>query len=712
MKGHLKRDIDRALNRPQLAKALGRFSEDYVVSRAEAFEGIDFAALRDHIARIKAEAATRLDELADRFTTQATARGATVFRARDPQAVKDYVLDLCQARSVKRIVKSKSMASEEIDLNPHLEAAGIHVRETDLGEWIIQLCGDRPSHMVLPAIHLTKEEVAEIFSHEVGERIQSDIPRLVKVARAELRQEFLDADLGMSGANIAVAETGTLVIVTNEGDGRLVSTLPRIHVILVGLEKLVETLADVAPILTALPRSATAQLLTSYVSMITGPSPNTDGTAKELHIILMDNQRTAMASDPVFREALQCIRCASCLNVCPVYRLVGGHVFGYVYTGGIGTILTAWFNRATQTESIQGLCIQCGNCRQVCPASIDIPKLIMELRRRQVDEHGRSPLQKAALAVVNNRRVFHRVLRAASVAQRPMARQGFLRHLPLFLSDATQARSLPAIARKPWRDVVGEIDQPRSERKAAFFAGCLIDFVYPEMGRAVVKVLNRAGVEVVFPQGQTCCGAPARFAGAPDAARQSVKANLEALLAEPTDWVVSACPTCTASLKNEYLAALESWGDDDLREAARELAAKTVDFSSLVKRLVDEGRLDLDRDAPAGTVTYHDSCHLKRTLGADRPPREVLARGGFQLTEMFEADTCCGMGGLYTLKFPEISQRILGRKLENVRATGASVVAVDCPGCIMQLRGGLDKQSTEDRIEVFHTAELLAETLG
>ncbi|MBU1741136.1 MAG: LUD domain-containing protein, partial [Proteobacteria bacterium] len=360
MKGRFRRDIGRALNRPQLAKALGRFSEDYVLSRAKAFEGIDFEQLRDRIARIKGEAATRLDELADRFAAQAAARGATVFRAHGPDEVKKYVLDMARSRGVRRIVKSKSMASEEIDLNSHLEAAGIHVRETDLGEWIIQLCGDRPSHMVLPAIHLTKEEVAEIFSHEVGRRIQSDIPRLVKVARAELRQEFLDADLGMSGANIAVAETGTLVIVTNEGDGRLVSTLPRIHVILVGLEKLVAKLADVAPILTALPRSATAQLMTSYVSMITGPSENTDGATKELHIILMDNQRTAMASDPVFREALQCIRCASCLNVCPVYRLVGGHVFGYVYTGGIGTILTAWFNRAQETESIQGLCIQCG----------------------------------------------------------------------------------------------------------------------------------------------------------------------------------------------------------------------------------------------------------------------------------------------------------------------------------------------------------------
>jgi iron-sulfur cluster protein len=704
----IRRDVKRALDHPHLADALGRFSESYVISRAEAYEGIDFEALRDNIAKTKSDAAARLDELADLFAEKATARGAKVFRAKNPDEVKKYVLDLCQDRGVKRIVKSKSMASEEIDLNTHLEAAGIHVRETDLGEWIIQLCGDRPSHMVLPAIHLTKEEVAEIFSHEVGERIQSDIPRLVKVARSELRQEFLEADLGISGANIAVAETGSVVIVTNEGDGRLVTTLPRTHVILIGLEKLVGKLADVAPILTALPRSATAQLLTSYVSIITGPAPGTDGLPKDLHIILMDNRRTEMAADPIFREALQCIRCASCLNVCPVYRLVGGHVFGYVYTGGIGTILTAWFNEFQETGDIQGLCLQCGQCRQVCPAKIDVPKLILELRRRLVEKQGLGAGQRSAYGIVNNRRLFHAMLRTAARAQGPVARKGFIRHLPLFLSEATATRSLPAIARRPLRDIFGEIEQPRSEKKAAFFAGCLIDFVYPEMGLAVIQVLNRAGIEVIFPEGQTCCGAPARFAGAPDAAERSVKDNLEALTNEPVDWIVSACPTCTVSLKNEFFGMAGEGRGQDL---AREVSARTIDFSTLVKRLVDEGRLKLEPDEAAGLVTYHDSCHLKRTLGAEGPPREVLAGAGFELQEMFESDVCCGMGGMYMLKQPEISQKILRRKLDNIHQTGAGVVAVDCPGCILQLRGGLDKESSGDRIKVVHTAELLADRL-
>ena len=240
--------------------------------------------------------------------------------------------------------------------------------------------------------------------------------------------------MGISGGNIAVAETGSIVLVTNEGNARLVTTLPKIHVALVGIEKLVAQYADIAPILKALPRSATAQLLTSYVSMITGPTPNTDGSMKELHIILMDNHRSEMAADPMFKEALQCIRCASCLNVCPVFRLVGGHVFGKVYTGGIGTILTAWHDELKSSKEIQGLCIQCGACEDVCPGKIDIPELIMEIRRRLVKDKGLPFVQKAIYHVVNNRRLFHGMLRRRRWRRSRSREDGFIRHLPLFLA--------------------------------------------------------------------------------------------------------------------------------------------------------------------------------------------------------------------------------------------------------------------------------------
>ncbi|QXE92707.1 L-lactate dehydrogenase (quinone) large subunit LdhH [Geomonas subterranea] len=709
MKREFKASINRALNDANLTGALGKFSEAYKVNRTKAYEGIDFEDLRGRIAEAKSGAACHLDEVAETFRMNAEALGAKVFRTRDPEEVKQYILKVARENGVKNVVKSKSMATEEIHLNQALLKEGISVAETDLGEWIIQLAGQTPSHMVMPAIHMTKEEVAEIFSKEVDERLDTDIPRLVKVARNELRPKFLAADMGISGANIAVAETGSIVLVTNEGNARLVTTLPRVHVALVGVEKLVEKFETVVPILDALPRSATAQLLTSYVSIISGPTPNDDGSLKDLHIILMDNQRTDMAKDPKFKQALQCIRCGSCLNVCPIFRLVGGHVFGKVYTGGIGTILTAWFDELKKSEEIQGLCIQCGNCTQVCPGKLDIPEMIMEIRRRLVLEKGQPLVQKAIFSVVNNRKLFHGMLRAASVAGKPFTSGKFIRHLPLFLSELTDGRSLPAIADKPFRDIHPGIEQPKGKEKAVFYAGCLIDFAYPETGVALVKLLNKAGIEVVFPEEQTCCGAPALYSGAYEVAAQNAADNIAALLEQDAQYVVSACPTCTVALAHDFAKTLEAVGRTEWLDKARILAGKTVDLATLVKRLVDQGRLSFQEGEQLGKITYHDSCHLKRTLNVSEQPRELLQQAGYELEEMFECDMCCGMGGSYSMKLPEISAPILKRKLKNIKDTGASLVAMDCPGCVLQISGGFDQDGAAVRVK--HTAELLAERL-
>ena len=703
MKKELAQSIHEALERQNLAGILDRWN--YPATRAKAYEGTDFEAIRNRIAEIKGSAADHLEELAEKFKKSAEARGAKVFRANSPEAVKDYITNLCKEKGVKKIVKSKSMASEEIHLNKHLAEHGIQADETDLGEWIIQLAHQTPSHMVMPALHLTKEEVADLFSKETHQQQSTDIQQLVKVARKELRGKYFDADMGMSGANIAIAETGTLVICTNEGNARLVTTLPKIHVALVGLEKLVANYADAEPIITALPKSATSQLITSYVSFITGPSPNTDGSLKELHIVLMDNKRTAMAKDPQFKEALQCIRCASCLNVCPVYRLVTGHVFGHIYTGGIGTILTAWFNEMETTEDIQGLCIGCGKCKEICPGKIDIPALILELRRRVASKEGLPFIYKTALSVINNRKLFHAMLRAAFIAQKPFVKEGFIRHLPMFLSNLSEYRSLPTIAPVPFRDVFKKIKQPQSKTKASFFAGCAIEFVNPGIGAAIVKVLNKAGIEVVFPENQSCCGIPHWGSGSFDMAAAAAAHNIKPLLADDVEYVVVGCATCATALKKEWPHLLKDQNMDSLVPGGKKVAAKTVMFSELVNKLIEEKKLTPKDGLKLQTLTYHDSCHAKRHVGIDKEPRAALAAAGYELKEMFECDTCCGMGGSYTVKQPEISMQMLKRKLKNIEDTGAEYVSAECPGCLIQLGGGLDKSGS--KIKAKHPAELM-----
>lgn len=705
----IKEDIKKALENANLSGALTRFSEAYAVSRARAYEGLNFEEIREKIASSKAYVADNLDALIQTFIKSAKSNGAKVFYTKSPDEVKNYIIELAKKNNVKTIVKSKSMATEEIHLNKHLKEEGFEVNETDLGEWIIQLAGQRPSHMVLPAIHLTRYDVSDVFTKKV-EPIEPDITQMVKFARKHLRRKFLAADMGITGANIAIAETGTLVLFTNEGNARLTMALPKIHVAVVGVEKLVTKFEDIFPIIKALPRSATAQLITSYISFVTKPYTHIDGSQKEFHIVLLDNNRSAIACDPLFKQTFQCIRCASCLNVCPVFRIIGGHVFGKVYTGGIGTILTAWTEGLKASKDIQGLCIQCGNCVKVCPGKINIPELIVEIRKRLAKEEGLSFTTKTIYSVVNNRKLFHSILRAASKLQKPFERSGFIRHLPFFLSELTEKRSLPAIADIPFRDWLKKIEQPKSEKKALFFAGCLIDFAYPEIGKALVELLNAAGIEVLFPEEQTCCGAPARYSGVMEVAANNSKQNVEALLSQEAEYIISACPTCTVALKKHFIKDLsEQRYPHEIIDKAEKLSEKVRDASEFIFSLIQEGKIKFKKEREIINFTYHDPCHLIRSLNIFIEPRENLKTSGMNLIEMFESDTCCGMGGSYSLKFPEISGTILKRKLENIKKTEVKIVCTDCPGCVLQIRGGVDKEGL--LIEVKHSLELLAERL-
>ena len=711
----LKREIQEALKNTTLSRTLGTFCATYPAKREKSYAGVDFESTRDSIKEVKTYAAEHVDEMIEEFTKNCTARGGNVFHAHSTEEAMEYIRNLVKEKGVKTIVKSKSMASEELHMNHVLGDDGVLVQETDLGEFIIALEGNTPVHMVMPALHLNKEQVAEYFTEYTKVKNEPIIAEEVKTARRVMRDKFTHAEMGVSGANVAVAETGTVFTMTNEGNGRMVGTLPNIHLYVFGIEKFVKSLSDARYIFKALPRNGTGQRITSYICMYSGATEvTTDKEAdtkekKEFYAVILDDPgRRAILADPDFREVYNCIRCGACLDVCPAFALLGGHVYGSkVYTGGIGTILTHFLVSEERADEIQNICLQCGRCKEVCGGGLHIPEMIMKLRERSYEANP-NPVYKFALDAVSDRKLFHSMLRIASVAQEPFTKgTNFIRHLPMFLSGMTEGRSLMSIAPVPFRDIFPTIQQKvdNPKGKIAMFTGCLLDFAYIDIAKAVIADLNSIGYVVDMPMGQSCCGAPATYMGDRENAKKTAELNVEAMHAEDYDYVVSACPTCTHQLR-EYRTFFEE-GSDMYKKAA-ELGDKTFDFCKL---FYDLGGLEESGDASPITITYHDSCHLRRELGVWKEQRELLTKtNGITLVEMVDSDVCCGFGGTYSIKLPEVATPILANKLAHIKDTGASLVAVDCPGCLMQIRGGMD--ANDIPIEVKHTAVILAEKRG
>src|SRR5919106_1778283 len=371
-----------ALNDVQLRGALRHATTMFGRRRREAAASLsNWEELRSEARAIKDEVLLHLDEYLEAFVREAERRGAKVHWAVDAAQANEIICGLTVERRARNVVKSKSMTTEEIHLNAALERAGMRVVETDLGEYIIQLAGETPSHIIAPAIHKTKRQVAELFTAELGIPPTDDIGQLTSTARSTLRQWFASADVGISGVNFGIAETGTIVIVENEGNIRLTTSLPRTHIAVMGIEKLLPRFDDLEVFLKLLPRSGTGQRLTTYQSYITGTKCNADDEGPdELHIVILDNGRSRMLAHPVTRQSLACIRCGACLNACPVYQQIGGHAYGSVYPGPIGAVITPQLVGLEKAAQLPYASSLCGACREVCPVKIDIPELLLHLR--------------------------------------------------------------------------------------------------------------------------------------------------------------------------------------------------------------------------------------------------------------------------------------------------------------------------------------------
>ena len=473
--------IQEALDDKFLRATLDKFAVEYKANRVRIFDGMDVDGLVSEVADIKDNAAQHMMELFEQFKAEAEKRGVHVHLASTGAEANRIIAKIAKENNCKNIIKSKSMTAEEIHLNGALEKEGFRVVETDLGEWIIQLRHEGPSHMVMPAIHLSRYQVADLFTDVTKvQQDREDIQKLVKVARKELRSEYVNADMGISGANFAVAEAGLIGTVTNEGNLRLVTTMPRVHVVLAGLEKLIPTVADALKVLQVLPRNATAQAITSYITWIAGANECATGPdgRKEMHIVFLDNGRLKIAQDPAFKDILRCVRCGACANVCPVYRLIGGHKMGYVYIGAVGLALTYLYHGADKARALVQNCIGCESCKNVCSAGIDLPRITREIRSRIVKSEGNNAAGSVMSMVMKDRDRFHSLLKFIKFSQKPLTVKGgrFIRHLPAVLMGGDQSfRQLPALAPKSFRQlfekVVNNPAQPKF--RVAIFSGSI-----------------------------------------------------------------------------------------------------------------------------------------------------------------------------------------------------------------------------------------------
>jgi L-lactate dehydrogenase complex protein LldF len=410
----------------------------------------DWEELRDAGRAVKADVMARLDDHLVQFEQAVEAAGGHVHWARDAAEANAIVVEIAQAHGVSDMVKMKSLTTDEIGLNAALDAAGIHALETDFAELILQLDGDWPSHILVPAIHRNRSEIRDLFARTIAPGIESNEPRdLAEAARLYLRERFLDAGFGVSGANFGVAETGTICIVESEGNGRMCTTLPRVLVTVLGIEKLVPAFRDLEIFLQLLPRSSTGERMNPYTSLWTGVT-DADGP-EELHVVLLDNGRTRVLGDAVGRQALHCIRCSACLNVCPVYSRTGGHAYGSVYPGPIGAILTPQLVGVENAPSLPYASSLCGACYEVCPVKIDIPGVLLHLR--SLVPHGRETLVMRVVAwLFGGARRFALAQRFGRLAQRPFVRGGKISRLPRPLSAWTASRDLKPVARQTFRE--------------------------------------------------------------------------------------------------------------------------------------------------------------------------------------------------------------------------------------------------------------------
>jgi len=696
--------IEEALEDKTLYNNLHTFSTNIRKTYKSVYEGLDFNLLRSKVNKSKEFSREERLELFEQFKQNVEKSGAKVYQAESSIDACKYITSICKNHNADYIVKSKSMTAEEIGLNKYLEANGLHPIETDLGEWILQLANERPSHMVAPAIHKNRKQVAELFRQHTKEDIdENDIEKMVKIARKYLREYFFKAKVGITGANIAVAQTGTIAIFTNEGNAELTTTIPPVHIVLLGYDKLVRDFKQAMNITRVLPKNAAGQIMATYVTWIKGQYPSIESKTgfKETHYVFLDNGRLSLFNNPVVQEAFKCIRCGSCANVCPVYGVVGGHVFGDVYTGPIGLVNTVLYGNNVRAKDLLKLCLGCKACSEICPAGIDIQKLISDLNIGLNEKYHTQLISDFTFSsILSKPNTFRSTMKVGSYLQTPLKLKGtdYIKFKNISITK-NNTKILPAIAKKTFTELFKQYNYNKynnAKKRVFFYPGCAIEYFYPYIGIALVKLLQKAEIAVDIPKKAVCCGLPSIHSGNSTSAKKAILENIQ-YMGDPENYdaFLVLCPTCGATIKEHfplYLSAnIPEFKKTDLM----------INKIKSLSMFLDENKIKL---VPKNNlkITYHVPCHQNRSMHFSAEPllKEIFKENFIPLVD---ADVCCGFGGSFSIDYPNISNVILNKKVENIIKTKADIVLTDCPGCIMQINGGIVERNLN--IKVMHLSD-------
>jgi L-lactate dehydrogenase complex protein LldF len=697
--------------RKRIAAGLADASADQ--ARREVFDGLRprlaaarprYPELQNGVRAIKMGALDHLDELVRLAAEQLEHNGCIVALASTAAEARNYILRVVGSGTV---VKSKSNAAKEIGIVEALEGRRVEVVETDLGDRINQLNGTYGGHIIAPAVQITKQRVRELFSELAGEMLPEDPEEIVKVAREDLRSAFATAGYGLSGGNALAAETGTVCVVENEGNIRMLSSLPDVYIAVVPITKIVRTLEDALTVIQGASVFGVAQRIGTYASCISGPARADGFGPKEMHVVLVDNgRRRAIAQG--FGEAFACINCGSCLDHCPVYAVIGDKYGVTTHIGGIG-MLQASFTSGLGLTSAQGLslCLNCRACVDPCPVRIDTPGMHTRLREHLPPSRRLPAMARLVLGLTGRVPLMRAAGRAMYAAERLGVRRMGERLLPRRLREMTPLLPPMPAPREmaPPPDVIEPIGPHK--RTVAFLTGCVMSTWLAPINWATLRVLARSGCRIRVPRGQGCCGALHHHMGEGRQAQALARRVIDTFVGlDDCETILTNSAGCGAAMK-EYADLLQ--GDSVYAERARRFGTRVRDVSEY---LAAHGVAPAVVHVRARAV-YFDPCHLGIGQGITKEPRWLLHRiPGLELVEAKRREACCGSAGIYNLVHPEVSGRLADLLAQDLCATNPDLIVTSNPGCLLQARWGLIRAGAGDRITVVHLMELLDRATG